>query len=181
MKLLLIAYYYPPCAGGGVARALHMSIILSKMGVDVTVITAKNHRYDVYDYSLLDEIGKSNVRVIEVGHIWKKRIDSDRLKKDNIKSENEAVGIIHRAKLLLLRILFFVPDSLSDWFFPMAYYMTKINLKNYDIMITTSPPNIAQVIGLLIKVNNRQIKWVSDFRDLWVENSYNTENKFWKL
>ena len=58
-KILIISYYWPPSGGSGVQRWLNFSNHLTKIGWDVTVLTAKNPNYPIEDKSLCGNINKS--------------------------------------------------------------------------------------------------------------------------
>ncbi|MDX1285401.1 MAG: hypothetical protein R3182_10320 [Draconibacterium sp.] len=55
-KILIISYYWPPSAGGGVMRWLKMSKYLPELGWQPIVYTPSNPDSSVYDESLKNEI-----------------------------------------------------------------------------------------------------------------------------
>ena len=60
MKILIIAYYYPPISSGGTARPLKMAKYLPAFGHEVTVLS---HSYTATDLENPDVI-----RVKDIGH-----------------------------------------------------------------------------------------------------------------
>ena len=63
-KILIISYYWPPSGGSGVQRWLNFSNHLTKIGWDVTVLTAKNPNFPITDKSLSGNINKSIKQVL---------------------------------------------------------------------------------------------------------------------
>lgn len=57
------------------------------------------------------------------------------------------------------------------------YYLKKIDIKNYDVVFTSSNPSIMNYFGYKIKKKNPNIFWVADYRDL-NQNNPNKSDKF---
>jgi len=55
-KVLIVAYYFPPVGGGGVQRTAKFVKYLKSFGWMPVVLTTKNPDFDVFDYSLLNDI-----------------------------------------------------------------------------------------------------------------------------
>jgi len=53
--------------------------------------------------------------------------------------------------------------------------MKRIDLQNYDILITSSGPSIMNYFGYKIKKRNPNIFWVADYRDLNQNNPYKSD------
>ena len=56
MRLLLIAFYFPPAGGGGVQRTLKFCRHLPEFGVDVDVLAPSDPKWFAVDEPLLAEI-----------------------------------------------------------------------------------------------------------------------------
>ena len=56
MRLLLIAFYFPPAGGGGVQRTLKFCRDLPDLGVDVDVLAPSDPKWFALDEPLLDAI-----------------------------------------------------------------------------------------------------------------------------
>ena len=61
-RVLLIAYYFPPCGMGGVQRAAKLAKYLPQYGWEVTVLTVKDIAYYQKDESLLEDIKQADIR-----------------------------------------------------------------------------------------------------------------------
>ena len=161
-KLLIISYYWPPSGGSGVQRWLNFSNILVKNGWDITVFTAEKANYPITDNRLEQTVDESikvfRVPILEPAGFFKTN------NTDNVKSLSFFQRII-----LWIRANLFFPDSRMFWIKNVTNQATKyIKQNNIDCLITTAPPFSTHVIGLNIK-KNTNIKWVSDFRDPWVD------------
>ena len=55
------------------------------------------------------------------------------------------------------------------------YYLKKIDIKNYDVVFTSSNPSIMNYFGYKIKKKNPNIFWVADYRDLNQNNPYKSD------
>ena len=62
MKVLFIAYNFPPCGGPGVQRSLKFVKYLTLKKWDTIVFTTNLINYPVLDESLLDEVPK-NIKI----------------------------------------------------------------------------------------------------------------------
>ncbi len=60
MKILLIAYYYPPINSGGSVRPEKMAKYLSKFGHNITVLTQSYNRTDFTQ--------KNIIRIYDISH-----------------------------------------------------------------------------------------------------------------
>jgi glycosyltransferase involved in cell wall biosynthesis len=178
-KVLIITYYWPPSGGAGVQRWVKFAKYLSKIDVDVFVLTV-NTKYATYpqiDESLQDDIPE-NVKVFrtksfELYSLYKK-----------VSSNKEAPygGFINTKKLdfkekviRFIRGNFFLPDPRRGWnryAFRKAKELIEIN--DIDTIITTSPPHSTQLIGLKLK-KKLNVKWVVDLRDPWTDIYYYKE------
>jgi hypothetical protein len=65
-----------------------------------------------------------------------------------------------------------LPTFIDPWFFD-AYRVGKeiINKENIDIILTSSPPPVVNLIGLFLKRSFAHVLWISDYRDLWTMHS----------
>ena len=189
MNILLVAYYFPPTGGGGVVRNYQTAKILADSGHSVTVITTNTSHYDVIDNSLVSEVHKSEINVIRIKQLRdyfkgrpRNNVVSSSIKNDRAQKSFLKIKVVAFLKKILRLLLDFVPDSTIDWYFPVIFSIRKMmDLSEYDLVITSSPPEPLHFIGSYIKRRNKQIYWVCDFRDLWVENSYSkNRSKIWK-
>ena len=68
---------------------------------------------------------------------------------------------------------FFIPDARVFWVKPSVEFLKKYLKENhFDAFVTTGPPHSLHLIGLELKKEFPNLKWIADFRDPWTEISY---------
>jgi glycosyltransferase involved in cell wall biosynthesis len=68
---------------------------------------------------------------------------------------------------------FFIPDARVFWVKPSVEFLKKYLLENdFEALVTTGPPHSMHLIGLELKKEFPDLKWIADFRDPWTEISY---------
>jgi len=153
IKILVVAYNFPPEGGPAVQRITKFVKYLSQFGIKVFVLTAKK-KNKILDETLLNDIKDVNViRVTDYGSY----IGSD-LKK-----------IIPRV---------FIPDKFRIWGWT-AFKLGNVLIKkeNINLVLSTSPPHSTHLLAMKLSKKNR-VKWITDFRDEWVDNSLFYQAKY---
>ncbi|PIE50558.1 MAG: glycosyl transferase family 1 [Flavobacteriales bacterium] len=175
-KVLIISYYWPPAGGPGVQRWLKFVKYLPDFGIEPTIFTPENPSYPLVDNSLLSEVPK-DIKVIKT-KIWEPYQIAEKLNKKNKKFKAGQFDIggnqSWKSKLSIwIRGNFFIPDARIFWVKPSIQFLKK-HLENhyYDAIITSGPPHSLHLIGLGLKKENPNLKWIADFRDPWTEISY---------
>ncbi len=169
-KVLLITYYWPPSGGVGVQRWLKMSKYLIDEDIDLTVYTAENPQYSVIDQQLAEQINPKikviKKKIFEPHNLYKfftrkskdKKFVPGELKKNTLK---ERIS-------LYIRSNWFIPDARALWVGPSTRFLKKLhNKKQFDVVISTSPPHSMHLIALNLKKAFPALKWIADFRDPW--------------
>jgi glycosyltransferase involved in cell wall biosynthesis len=157
-KALLLSYFFPPYAGGGVYRTLKFVKYLPLFGWQPTVIAPRPKQYYwAFDHSLLKEIPDS----VEV-----QRTTS--LEPFYLFALLDKVGLGKARDFLSDRV--FIPDDKVGWL-PFAILEALKILKSEDIRViyTSSPPQSIHLIGYLLRKLTKK-PWVADFRDQWTYN-----------
>jgi glycosyltransferase involved in cell wall biosynthesis len=172
-KVLILTYYWPPSGGAGVQRWLKFVKYLREFNYEPIVYTALNGEMPVVDYSLEKDIPK-NITVIktpiwEPYSIYKKFIG--RKKNDRINAsflnETKKTGFTQKISVWI-RGNFFIPDARKYWIKPSINFLNKyIQKNNIHYLISTGPPHSMHLIGLGLKKQNPELKWLADFRDPW--------------
>lgn len=188
MKILLLAYYFPPESSSGSFRPLFFSNHLCEFGENVTVITAQEKDFlplQPRDPKLLD-IVDSRVEIVRV-RAFRSREMLLRIRKmfqlkrvstsNNISiTDQRPVSNITKNKGLWQKIKDFVTDLLTTpddhigWM-PHAVNVGLKIIKNNGvdvILATASPWSTLLVACVLKKITGVPI--VLDFRDPWVSN-----------
>lgn len=175
-KILIITYYWPPAGGPGVQRWLKFVKYLPDFGWKPTVFIPKNPSYPIIDETLAQEVSK-DLDVIKT-KIWEPYQIAEFFGKDNkkFKAGQFDVGKNQTWKSRLsvwVRGNFFIPDARVFWVKPSAKFLKEYLKKNhFDAFVTTGPPHSMHLIGLELKKEFPDLKWIADFRDPWTEISY---------
>ncbi len=152
-KLLFISYFFPPTVGGGVFRPLATVRHLSRLGWDITVITATTPRHYPTDPELEKQI-PSNVEIIRLPVVWEGGL---------MRRVLGRIGLEWLPKHLV------TPDERIFWV-EKAADRAKGLLKgeSYDCLYTTGPPFSILMCGLWLKREKTiDIPWLAEFRDPW--------------
>lgn len=184
-KILIITYYWPPAGGPGVQRWLKFVKYLPEFGWDPTVFIPENPSYPIVDDTLEKDVSE-NLEIIKT-KIWEPYQIAEFFGKDNkkFKAGQFDVGKNQSLKSRLsiwVRGNFFIPDARVFWVNPSVNYLKKYLKENhFDALVTTGPPHSVHLIGLNLKKEFPNLKWISDFRDPWTEISYYRHLKLTKF
>jgi glycosyltransferase involved in cell wall biosynthesis len=202
-RLLLLAHFFPPLAGGGVHRVLSFVQRLPEHGWDCTVICAGEHDYWVRDESLLARVpaGTEVIRVSGASALaaW--------LRVRREESQGKRRGSTF-AGLRALADWWLLPDPYVGWSKRAAKVAReRIARGDIDAVLSTSPPDSAHLAALeaLDAASGRMrsprgfhtqadaaagrvhlpdesrvpIPFVCDFRDPWVGLHWRTPPTSW--
>lgn len=183
MKILQIAYYYPPMGGAGVQRALKFSKYLPQHGVTPIVIACDDPYY-VRDETLLREVPEG----LEVHRIkfspWLARIAAQirtSNSRSSTKTSTKPLGIstkvrtaLRNAVLRNVRTLQ-MPDDAAPWAREALRKARQVihdhaaRGEPIELIMSSSPPVSTHVLGERL-AREFGLPWVIDFRDLWTDN-----------
>jgi hypothetical protein len=175
-KLLIITYYWPPAGGPGVQRWLKFVKYLPQFGFKPVIFTPENPSYPLIDESLLNDVPK-NLEIVRT-KIWEPYQLAEKLNKSNKKFKAGQFDVgknqSWKSKLSIwIRGNFFIPDARVFWVKPSVKFLEKyLKENNITAIVTSGPPHSMHLIGLKLKKNNPDLKWIADFRDPWTEISY---------
>ena len=175
-KILIITYYWPPSGGPGVQRWLKFVKYLPEFGWKPTIFIPENPSYPIVDETLEKEVSK-DLEIIKT-KIWEPYQIAEFFGKDNkkFKAGQFDVGKNQSWKSRLsiwVRGNFFIPDARVFWVKPSVEFLKKYLKENhFDAFVTTGPPHSLHLIGLELKKEFPNFKWIADFRDPWTEISY---------
>ncbi|AZB22795.1 glycosyl transferase family 1 [Kaistella haifensis] len=184
-KILIITYYWPPAGGPGVQRWLKFVKYLPEFGWEPTVFIPENPSYPIVDDTLEKDVSK-DLKIIKT-KIWEPYQIAEFFGKDNkkFKAGQFDVGKNQSLKSRLsiwVRGNFFIPDARVFWVNPSVNYLKKFLKENhFDALVTTGPPHSVHLIGLNLKKEFPNLKWIADFRDPWTEISYYRHLKLTKF
>jgi glycosyltransferase involved in cell wall biosynthesis len=163
LRILLIAFYYPPTGGGGVERTLQFSRRLPELGIDVEMLVPTDAKWLAEDPASVSRI-PANVPVHRVRYRGPslKQLPADRIRNAPTTARKLAV----RAALAPQRL--FLPDANAPWLadvVPAALKLLKTG--RFDAFVTTTPPHTVAVAGRLIR-SRTEVPWIADWRDPWL-------------
>lgn len=175
-KILIITYYWPPAGGPGVQRWLKFVKYLPQMGWEPTIFIPENPSYPIVDESLQKDVSP-DLKTIK-SKIWEPYQLAEIFGKDNKKFKAGQFDIganqSWKSKLSIwIRGNFFIPDARVFWVKPSVKLLKEyLKANHYDAVVTTGPPHSVHLIGLGLKREFPNLKWIADFRDPWTEISY---------
>jgi len=163
-RVLLIAYYFPPCGMGGVQRAAKLAKYLPQFGWDVTVLTVKDIAYYQKDESLLEDVQSAEIKrtgsldPLRLAYIFSGKSGTH----NAVRSNNIGAKLFRFIERCL-----FVPDSKKLWIpFAFARAARIIKQQNIRAVISTAPPFSSHILTLFLARSFR-LPWVADFREGW--------------
>lgn len=169
-RVMILCYFFPPLAGGGVHRVLSFVRHLPATGWSTTVVCAGEEDYWVKDATLDSELppGTEVIRVRGGSALaaWMRRPGAQ-----------ETRGRRRASQFGALRALsdwFLVPDSYAGWS-RRAADVARRRLAQGDIraLITSSPPDSVHLAGRSL-ARTQRIPWIADFRDPWIALHFRT-------
>ncbi|MFL5871732.1 MAG: glycosyltransferase, partial [Solirubrobacterales bacterium] len=152
-RVLLVAYFYPPCRDTGALRPAAMAKWLRRLGHRVTVLTTSA-------YGSIPEDAALGVERTADMQRWRARLHGrDRI--DALFDSDTYAGRPH----FLSRIV--VPEPLAVAWLPFARSRAVAlhRRERFDCVVTSSPPESAHAIGFALQ--RRGVPWVADVRDAW--------------
>ncbi|SKB66299.1 hypothetical protein SAMN05660477_00581 [Soonwooa buanensis] len=175
-KVLIISYYWPPAGGPGVQRWLKFAKYLPDFGWEPIIYTPENPSYPIVDETLLKEVPE-NIKIVRT-KIWEPYQLAEKFSKGNKKYKAGQFDVgknqSFMSKLsIFVRGNFFIPDARKFWVKPsISFLKNYLKENNIDVIVTTGPPHSLHLIGLGLKKEIPNLKWIADFRDPWTEISY---------
>ena len=159
MRLLIVSYYFPPAAGGGVQRVLKFARYLPEFGVEVDVLTPDDPRW-------LDSDGGLDVPEGTTVHRSKYYGPPPGKPRDIMHGRTGVDRVMTRLKLQPRRVL--LPDLHAGWALSAVPAGKRIvRDRNIDVVMSTSPPETDHVIGRRVS-KATGIPWIADMRDSWL-------------
>ncbi len=173
-RLLLLAYFYPPLAGGGVHRVLSFTRHLPAHGWECTVVCAGEHDYWVRDESLEAQVppGTEVIRVAGGSALatW--------LRVRGRAGEGQRSGRAF-TPLRALADWLLLPDSYAGWSRRAARVArARIGRGGVHAVLSSSPPDSVHLAAAAV-TRESGLPWVADFRDPWVGLHFRTPPTPW--
>jgi glycosyltransferase involved in cell wall biosynthesis len=162
LRLLLVAYAYPPLWEAQSVRWYYLSKELAKAGFQVDVLTVEypGKKEEIPGIKVYRTFpGPFNQAVF-------KALGNPKVFSAEVRSSRKFLFIkkLYRAIRKITEYMM-LGDIRNEWFFiayPKALELTKEN--NYDLLITSHEPMVDTLLGLALK-NRTKIKWIADLAD----------------
>jgi glycosyltransferase involved in cell wall biosynthesis len=170
-RLLILSYFYPPLAGGGVHRVLSFTRHLPAHGWACSVVCAGEHDYWVRDETLLGEVpdGTEVLRVAGGSAL------AGLLRLGGMGTASGTGGRRSSGAFAALRGLsdwFLLPDSYVGWAGrARAAARARIARGGIDAVLSTSPPDSVHLAAADV-ARDTHVPWVADFRDPWIGSTF---------
>ena len=161
MRLLLIAFYFPPAGGGGVQRTLKFCRHLPEFGVDVDVLAPSDPKWFAVDEPLMAEIPAATT-------VHRTRFLGPRssFRGDALRGSSGPRRAAVHARYAYERAL--IPDKAAPWAATAVPAAVRIvRRRHIDAIMTTSPPPSVHLIGAAVAAATAR-PWVADLRDSWL-------------
>lgn len=184
MRILLLAYYFPPLGGPASIRLGKLVKYLRRLGWEIDVISVRNILYYAYDNDLEKECQPDTIKRTISGEILtllyylgklrqRKPVNPSDKRKDQ-QTEN-----------FPQKIYFFFSDSIRNFFknllppdekigwlpFACSYGKKMLRSKKYDYILTSIGPFTSAMIAYkLSKMSN--VPLILDYRDHWTMHPY---------
>jgi glycosyltransferase involved in cell wall biosynthesis len=165
VRLLLIAFYFPPAGGGGVQRTLKFCRHLPEFGVDVDVLAPTDPKWFAVDEALLGEIPQTTTvhRTPFLG-------PRSSFRGDALRGTSGVRRAAVHARYAYERAL--VPDKAAPWGLTAVPAAVRIvRRRRIDAIMTTSPPASVHLVGAATAAATR-VPWVADLRDSWLDHPH---------
>lgn len=162
-KVLVISDSYPPLNVAGAQRPYALAKYLDKSKFEVSVITWPNPiTYHGINPNFNPEL--NNVNILRI----RSKIGGDKTKilTKDVKN-NQSFKAYLKKKIISLIMKSIFPDKGMFWYLDVKTYLNKNSelIKNTDIVFSTSPAFSNHKIARYIKRQNKNVKWIADFRD----------------
>jgi glycosyltransferase involved in cell wall biosynthesis len=173
-NVVLIAYHYPPDPAVGSLRAAKVANALRDAGYEITVITAR-----LPNDPELRRQSEPGIKVIPVEPLRSPR-DWYAARKQKRKAPGAAPTTHEGAYLKPVRTplwkrmifsLLWLPDDRQGFIIP-AIRAARSGLRQTGtIVYTTAPPFSSALVGWWLS-RKKNVRWVAEFRDPWVDNPW---------
>jgi glycosyltransferase involved in cell wall biosynthesis len=176
VKVLFITYDFPPDSMGA-RRVEKFCEYLPDFRWEPLVLTVKAKRGVRDDTHSLEKLKSRGVKIFRSGsadpyrvsYVIKSMFGGGKGKKGGGAPPRQTGGFKKKIASFFRR-WFFIPDDKCLWIpFAVMKGLKIIKREKPDIIITTSYPSSAHIVGLILN-KLKKITWVTDFRDGWMEN-----------
>jgi len=173
MRMLLIAYVFPPLGESRGIRMTYFIKYLAKLNWKIDVLTIKpSPGYYSYDDELLKRL-PSAVKIyrtfpgfLHITAYARKRVS--RFLQGSGSSKDEFQKVKKTFKKIVNGLL--VPDRMVEWFpFALQKGLSLVSHNGYDLLFSSGFPFSSHLVALSLK-KIMNLPWIADFGDPWAYN-----------
>jgi hypothetical protein len=152
-RILLAAYFFPPCTDTGAHRPSSLAKYLRRAGHDVTVLTTAA-------YGSLPDDAVNGIERTADAQLWRARLQGATTV-GSMYDRDTYSGRPHPLSKVI------VPEPLALAWVPWARRraLALHRSARFDAVITTSPPESVHAVGRALQ--RRGAAWIADIRDAW--------------
>ncbi len=167
-RILIFAYFFPPLGGAGVQRVVKLAKYLPELGWEPTIVTVRARDYWMLDGSLQRELGCA-ARIVRTRSLTGLSLLQRLAPRAAGQGGGARPSMRRIAGLRRLAAWTLLPDSYVGWVpFAQRAGSRLLRAQPYDMLMTTSSPDSAHLIGRALARRFR-VPWVADFRDPWTQ------------
>ena len=170
MRVLIVAFYFPPAGGGGVQRTLKFCKFLPDHGVEVHVLTPDDPKWFARDELLLESVPATTTvhRCRFLGPRATSRAEA-------LRGRSRLGRAAVEARYAYQRML--IPDKATPWLATaVPAGIGIVRREGIDVIMSTSPPSSTHLVAEAIAAATRR-PFVADFRDSWLDNPHRSYDK----
>lgn len=177
LRLLVVAYYFPPAGGAGVQRVLKWVKYLPQHGVDPVVVTVREGAYPQLDPTLRTDVpdGVPVIRTAAPDPFGLYGRLTGKSRRAVVAARTDHVGVGGGAPeraARWLRANIVLPDARVGWVPFATWRGARLSRqRGLDAVLTTGPPHSAHLSGLALRAATG-LPWVADLRDPWTDIHY---------
>ena len=153
-RILIVTAFWAPRIHVASNRALAFAKYLKKGGYQVTVLTLIESTSEKKEFF---ESTEDDFRIIRLNgkHLFNR---------SNFTEQSSYFK--HKLKALKNKMLNrFIDDDIPGFYFSFLKNKNKLNLNDFDFVLSSYAPLSAHLIALNLKLTMPQLKWIADFRD----------------
>lgn len=184
LKVLVIAFNYPPDGEVGARRVAGFCRYLPEYGIQPVVLTVEERFYRVRDETVPVPQGVQVVRTSFDNPLqWYRRLRFHirRNRKLSVAQE-EVESAVTKSRFLRQQLLTLLdtPDEYWGWYFPAIRAAEKlIHTQPIAAVLSTGPPWTPHLIARHLK-KKYHIPWLADFRDPWASDPWRRSVPLWR-
>ena len=186
LKVLVIAFNFPPDGEVGARRVAGFCRYLHEFGIQPIVLTVEERFYRVQDETVPVPQGVPVVRtsfVNPLGWYRRLRIHTPRNRKLSVAQEQKEVpSAVTKSSFLRHQLLTLLdtPDEYWGWYFPAIRAAEElIRTQPIAAVLSTGPPWTPHLIARHLR-KKHHIPWLADFRDPWTSDPWRCSVPQWR-